>query len=958
MLTPEVIARSLEVVRKGNAQYEYFFESLSSPEWIIPLARAGFFRQPPPPRRDGDTVSFPRWPESRYLARMAARADAARDVLAVALTIPVTDNVLVHEDVVDIGCGLPPSEAARLVTEKLVGWTLSRFRTLLPAKLGNLIAHLADGGQASAALDLARATLQLVPDPRWGGGQEDDDFWAPRPRTLVDEWGYGELVQKHGPSLVRAAGVPGLALLCELLASATRFSRRADDDDPQDYSEVWRPDIASDSTADRVLDVLTSAVRDAAIALLERDDAALRPVVEELRRWRWLVFDRVALHVMARFGRNDRQATWELLLDNGLLQRLPREYVQLARQASGDLDESGLQALLRRIEEGPEVERLRAWFRGAREAEPTEEEVQQLKREWQHLRLSAVAPALTGTWREWHEALVREFGEHDALEPMVRTRTWIGPTSPRSGDDLRAMAVPDLVEMLRTWSPERGPEAPSPEGLGRVLAAVIEGNPAPYAESARQFVGLDPTYVRTLLEGLREAAKKGQRFPWSPVIDVMEWLLRQPMGTREQDPGWEERDPGWGWARTAACRLISAGLQPTESRIPFEARERVWRLIATLVEDPDPTPEDEARFGGSNMDPLTLSINTTRGEAMHAVMRYCLWVCASGAVPKDEAGRVSRALGAMPEAREVLERRLVPAGEPSLAVRAVYGKWYPTLAWLDHDWARAQVELVFPTGPADAAFFWAAWDAYVVFGDPSAPSFELLAPVYRHAIGALSSPRPEQRLVASPKNRLAEHLAVMYVRGDLGRPDEVGLLAEFYANADDQLCGHLMSFLGRILAEQPRLSPDACERLKALWAHRLEVAQRSADPKSHAKELEAFGWWLGSPLLDDAWVLRQVELALDVSGDLDGDHLVAKRLVALSASSPRACVACLSRLLDADTEGWRLLGWESDVKEILKAGLSSQDTEARSAAEALIHRLGARGYWGFRSLLEGGREPE
>ena len=45
-----------------------------------------------------------------------------------------------------------------------------------------------------------------------------------------------------------------------------------------------------------------------------------------------------------------------------------------------------------------------------------------------------------------------------------------------------------------------------------------------------------------------------------------------------------------------------------------------------LTNDPEPTPEYEEKYGGSNMDPAHIAINTTRGEAMHAVVYYGCWV--------------------------------------------------------------------------------------------------------------------------------------------------------------------------------------------------------------------------------------------------------------------------------------------------------------------------------------------
>src|SRR5690348_15620856 len=65
---------SREIVRKAialctrYAEYEYFFDHLSSASWLAPLAEEGMFRSPRPPEREGDYVRFPHCPESRYLA--------------------------------------------------------------------------------------------------------------------------------------------------------------------------------------------------------------------------------------------------------------------------------------------------------------------------------------------------------------------------------------------------------------------------------------------------------------------------------------------------------------------------------------------------------------------------------------------------------------------------------------------------------------------------------------------------------------------------------------------------------------------------------------------------------------------------------------------------------------------------------------------------------------------------
>src|SRR5437870_2534906 len=115
------------------AHIRYFFDRLKNPEWIEPLYQKGFFRNPPSPTEDKErgTVGFPLWPESRYLARMAAEAPAK--VCDVILAVPETRNVRVQEDFVDAALAMPADIAERLVSQALK-WIRLPYHLLLPEK--------------------------------------------------------------------------------------------------------------------------------------------------------------------------------------------------------------------------------------------------------------------------------------------------------------------------------------------------------------------------------------------------------------------------------------------------------------------------------------------------------------------------------------------------------------------------------------------------------------------------------------------------------------------------------------------------------------------------------------------------------------------------------------------------------------------------------------------------------
>ena len=152
----------------------------------MPLREHRFFRDPPDPVRDGEYINFPLWPESRYLVRMAKNPDAQQTVLEIALAIPDTEIVRVHEDVLEIALALSPEMAARFVAQAK-SWVLSPYELLLPEKIGDLIIHLAGGGQGEAAWDLTGAALALQPDPR-AAEKEEEEFYSPEPQPLFEKW--------------------------------------------------------------------------------------------------------------------------------------------------------------------------------------------------------------------------------------------------------------------------------------------------------------------------------------------------------------------------------------------------------------------------------------------------------------------------------------------------------------------------------------------------------------------------------------------------------------------------------------------------------------------------------------------------------------------------------------------------------------------------------------------------
>lgn len=941
----------------------YFFDRLQHPGWLHPLRPKGFFRHPPAPIRDEEegTIRFPPWPEARYLTRMALHEpDLVAEIIQ---EMDDTDNAAVLSDLLDALLAMPPIVSAQLV-EKAAQWA-KRPYWLLPDKLGQLIEHWAKGGLTEGALRVARVLLDVLPEERRVETGPDEEYrLPPEPQARFDTWNYEEILKKHYPELVRTAGLPALELLCDLLDRAIRLSRRCDDDQgPEDYSVIWRPAIEDHLQNDvrTIKDALVTAVRDAAELVVRSGHGTVEEVVNALERRPWRVFLRIALHALRVFPDQAEALAAERLTDRALFKDvgLQHEYVLLLRDCFQRLTHEDRATILEWIEVGPDVEKFKRWREEATGSPPSDDAVARYREIWQRDWLARIRPEnLPGEWQERYRELVGKYGEPDHVEfPVYTEGGWVGPTSPKSADELKAMSVQEIVEFLKTWRPpDNAFREPSPEGLGRVLSSVVAQDPGPFAVQAKRFQGLDPTYIRAVLSGLRDALKQGGAFDWEPVLDLCGWALSQPRETPGRQVGEEmEADPDWGWTRKAIAGLLSAGFDDGPGSLPIRLRVKVWYILKPLTEDPEPTPEHEERYGGSNMDPATLSINTTRGEAMHAVVRYALWVRRHMEGQADAEDQPRTGFDEMPEVREVLDSHLDVAQEPSLAIRAVYGQWFPWLVLLDSEWARDSAARIFPIGQGEEALLEAAWNTYVTFCSPYDNVLDILHEQYRHAVERIGCRRDDTRWLANPDERLAEHLMVFYWRGKLSLEDP--LFTAFWEKATDALRGHALGYVGRALKQTiGEIPAEVLDRLTQLWAVRLARAKQSQSRADLVKEMAAFGWWFVSDKFDVGWAIAQLSESLQLVHQTDLDHMVLEHLARTVETHPVESAQCLRIIAEGDREGWNLSAARDHVRRILEVAL--RNPTAREEAERIIHYLGSRGFLEFQNLLEGERRGQ
>ncbi len=384
---------------------------------------------------------------------------------------------------------------------------------------------------------------------------------------------------------------------------------------------------------------------DAALSIIRSGQADLEATLAALehREPRWRIFQRIALYLLSEVDSQTAARLAAERLTNRDVFEAPEclhEYVGLLHRRFQSLDNDQQRKILDWIDGGPLPEQLENMKRNLPQftGRPvSDEEIEHFKKTWRRDWLQRLGDNLPAEKKPELETLVAELGLREHPDWGSYRSEAVGSQSPLGLDDFKRRSITAQVEYLHKWRPSSDEfMGPSRAGLGEQLAKLVTENPDAYAKEAHSFVDVDPTYQRLLLNGLREAVEKGSAFDWRPVFQLCRRILEEPIEITGRRSTPLDDDPDRTWCRNAVATLLETALRQKQVPIPIGLKDELWKILEALSHDPNPTPEHEARYGGSNMDPATLSLNSMRGQAMHAVIQYAWWVCQSASKNENE----------------------------------------------------------------------------------------------------------------------------------------------------------------------------------------------------------------------------------------------------------------------------------------------------------------------------------
>ncbi len=505
------------------------------------------------------------------------------------------------------------------------------------------------------------------------------------------------------------------------------------------------------------------------------------------------------------------------------------------------------------------------------------------------------------------------------------------PSAGITSDELAKLTDDEFIEKLKSYAP---PEhffwRDAMDGL---VTSLMLDDPKRFIRLASRILKTKHQYVNALFTAAERKVDSLDEEDINGVLEVAGKLLSQdkPDESNKENRYYE-------WTKMSIARLLNnlVGQRDDRSeRVSIKQIDAVFKLNLVLCRDPAPTSEHEETYGGDNMDPATLSINTTRGEAMHTLCRLILWAKRNKA-PKKILDKVY----------QELSWHLDKKNDPSLAIRAVYGQWLPWIWHSNKEWTQQNLEKIFTP---DDAYASAAWDAYITLNQVYNNTFELLEPIIRQRIGDLKDYKDGEKTRRDARSQFAQHIMVYYWRGITDLKDG-SVTKEFFENANVHYRSEAIRFVGFELEKGSPPDEETLHRLIELWEDRLRVGAKR--PKENAEELEQFGSWFAAGVFDDDWALSKLQEVLALAHNADPDFMVLERLNELAQAHPLETMKCLKEMIAGAREAWAFDSWQDNAINILKIAFNSSINEARELAKEQANLLVARGYHSFRDAIK------
>lgn len=922
---PEIFSEQIKRLINTNMWLNiYFFSNIPQQGWLDAVMKAGLITPNKEALQRNEKGNYASWPAGIYLRKLESLTLLQSEMLLKQVMQIDTDNPLIIDELVLLSMKLPRQNGDPLI-QKIIDH-LNRAEHLYHHSIDSicqLILTLSKRRKRSLAFKLIDSIFSLSAPRKVDG--ESQLFIEPISRC--EQYDFERALKGINPNLSKSHPAEWLEYICLLLNKYYHISKSESGRPPEDYSYYAYPKIEEINRAHGVEDSLIREIVKSTRLIIDGNSLPIIEVLRILEKCDWDIFYRITLYLIKEYS-SDSQLVYRALKKYINSYGLLREWSQLANSKMNLLEAKQKATLVDSIFIGPQNK---------------EENGEGYLELWQRERLNPIQEYLSVTQTQQFRRIVKKVGKSDRTEDFTREQPGLqaGPNSPISAADLANQSVSTVLENLNKWSYDGVRFSASPEGYGRQLAADVANRPDEYSENALRFKDFveRKTYIRSLFNGMRDAIReKNKAFNWDPVLDLAIWVVDQPESIEVDESDWADHDGLWRNTRKSIADMLEDGFSSKENPFKTNQKDKLLHIIQMLANDSDPSLSAEEDIKSSGHDPFTASINCVRGEAIHALVKFYLWLYRYKSDPEYSFEQE-------PIALKILENHLDIKKDSSLAIRAVYGHWIPWLLMMDEKWTKTNIEKIFPSDDNMYEYWKAAWGGYIRYDNPYDNVYAVLTDQYERAVDVYANRDDPKGVWRSELEGLTQHLMAYYWRGLLDLSDD-GLLHRFFIVSSAEARESALTYIGWALRDTPGvIEPKFQKKLIELWDWRLDFLKSSNNSGLNTAEVSGFANWFSAGKIDHyKWLIDSLQVAIDIAPMISHQSQVIEQLEKFKTDYPNQVINVCSAIIKNRKESYLVTQVRESIKSILEYTSGDPRDDVRYQSNNLLNMLAEMGY--------------
>ncbi len=920
--TSAEIERTIELISTRGSNYNFFFRNVTSVNWLPPLIKNNFFKNPPLKKvtSEGTQVSF--WEPIGYLERICDQIDE-QAVIDIILKLGDVDNYRILSAIVGIVSKVNTPYIINKLKDYLHAYVIEAHH------LGREFESLLNS-EAFLHTETSETRYSLVSSIL--KFKDADKSYDP----YIRDYDFREILTKHLQPTFNAEPMRYARLLIEEISKIIKYKNKdSDSNNKYDGSKFWCPHFEHYDEYQGNANIVAVTLSKLISHIHENDPSHIKDLHQVLDSYPWEFFERLSDYALAN---NLDQSIIDLvrsrilnidftedIISSETYLLIKNSIVEFSNTLLKDVD---LERILEEINQSPSEESCKEWMQD----NFSDEYFADYKRREHFKTFRVFEPVLHGKYRDYYESLIKEFGNQTPKDYGVghEVKTgFVSYESPQSFEELSNYTDNQLLDFINSWdSTEKTYDENFVEitigALAKEFGNVVKSTIVPTSRITFWLDNVErirrPVFVRALVSNLSKSIIDKTFNNYDSYLKILKWCTDKP--NSKVDIGNEEssESPSWNTTRRRCLDSIDHLIE-NKSQILQVKHNDVYNIIYSLLVSPDDRLDSDRRIFLSGYDYLTEAINNTRSRALETLTKFTNFLKNQITIDVQYNDYLVQAIS------DRLEKQII-----SKAEYAMFGYLTSTLIDLDSKFFEVIHSKIYPS---NEEFWFVTFETFLRTNRAWDLTFSILQDDYQKLLDFDLDKEDErhQKIL----NYLGDHLIAHYLWENIDYNTESALDKYFEISSKDNQ-SHVIFNIGRSLQNSKDLPVKTIERVKAFWNWREE--------NKNVSEFISFVSWLKCECFTLEWRLTKLKNVL--SNVPLNDMRVFSITAFLNETVNDFLTMTLECLVLLTDTGEYIYYDDEEIKAILLLGDSSKNNEDRQLSIEARDNLLKAGHYNFK----------